>query len=176
MIEKLKALALILRRSITDAEKQLHVAVEHEDWVEAGTKAAYLRGLQFALTGIYTIWDAPWSLPVTASTAEQSTTTSAQVETTDTEPFEDRVYADADDRTATCCEKCGRYHYDSYCPRCGNIATDTRPSGYRADPLAYWEQDWFLAEQAAQAARQVDVEFGFDDRTAMADSHDSAGV
>ena len=57
MIEKLKALALTLRRSITDGEKQLHVAVEAEDWIEAGTKAAYLRGLQFALTGIYIIYD-----------------------------------------------------------------------------------------------------------------------
>ena len=55
--EKLKALVFLLRQSIADVDKQLRIATGREDWIEAGEKAAYLRGLQFALTGIYTIYD-----------------------------------------------------------------------------------------------------------------------
>ena len=115
-------------------------------------------------------WDAATPLAVTASTAEQSTTTSAQVETTDTEPFEDRVYADALADFEKLAERKRR-----------------RGAGYTANPLAHFERHVYNAAkryaelvasgtESAEAAHQVNVEFGFDDRTAMVDSRDSAGV
>jgi len=93
-----------------------------------------------------------------------------ETKTTDTEPFEDRVYADALADFEKLAERKRR-----------------RGAGYTANPLAHFEKRTDAASEMyaellssgvepAEAAHLVDTVYGFDDRTAMADSRDSAGV